>query len=195
MKQLSKYKLNTISKNLDAWFNIATKDEISDGISWYPKANEICVEYAKEFKTTSFVVAGVISALSPRNKWEQNIIDTHKVFKAVQEGKEANDIKVCTFHTNKFKAFEIAKATRTISKDSQKTYAFVHNIGYLDSRYVTIDVWHLRACFNKTMGTCGKVAYEQIQKLTLKKAHKLGLTGYEYQAIIWASIRNKFIRN
>ena len=58
MKQLSKYKLNTISKNLDAWFNIATKDEISDGISWYPKANEICVEYAKEFKTTSFVVAG-----------------------------------------------------------------------------------------------------------------------------------------
>ena len=193
MKKLSKYQLNKISKNLDKWFNIATSDEIDEGLQWYKKANEICVQFAKEFNTTSFIVAGVISALSPRNKWEQNIKDAHKVFKAIEEGKEANDIKVCTFHKNKFKAFEIAKGNKTISKDSQKTFAFVNNIAHLDSLFVTTDIWHLRACFNKTMGSCGKIAYEQIQKLTIKKANEVGMKGFEYQSVIWSSIRNKFV--
>ena len=192
MKKLSKYQLNKISKNLDKWFNLATKEEISDGLKWYKKANDICKDIAQKFNTSELIAASVISALSPRNKWEQNIKDAYKVFQAVQECKDANDIKVCTFHTNKFKAFEIAKGNKVISADSQKTFAFVNNIAHLDNNFVTTDVWHLRACFNKTMGSCGKLAYNQIQKLTIKKADKLGLKGFEYQAIIWSSIRNKF---
>jgi len=192
MKKLTKYQLNKISKNLDKWFNLATKEEIKEGLEWYKKANDICKDIAENFNTSEIIVASVISALSPRNKWEQNIKDAIKVFEAIEEGKEANDIKVCTFHTNKFKAFEIAKGNKTISPDSQKTFAFVNNIAHLDNNFVTTDVWHLRACFNKTMGSCGKLAYNQIQKLTIKKADKLGLKGFEYQAIIWSSIRNKF---
>ena len=192
MKKLNKYQLNKISKNLDKWFNLATKEEISEGFQWYKKANDICKDIAQKFNTSELIAASVISALSPRNKWEQNIKDAYKVFQAVQEGNEANDIKVCTFHTNKFKAFEIAKGNKVISADSQKTFAFVNNIAYLDNNFVTTDVWHLRACFNKTIGSCGKLAYNQIQKLTIKKADKLGLKGFEYQASIWASIRNKF---
>ena len=34
MKQLSKYKLNKISKNLDYFFNQATDKEINDGLRW-----------------------------------------------------------------------------------------------------------------------------------------------------------------
>ena len=130
MKQLTKYQLNKISKNLDKWFNLATKEEITEGLEWYKKANEICKDIAQKFNTTELIGASVISALSPRNKWEQNIKDAYKVFQAVQEGKEANDIKVCTFHTNKFKAFEIAKGNKTISSDAQKTFAFVNNIAH-----------------------------------------------------------------
>jgi hypothetical protein len=192
MKQLTKYQLNKISKNLDKWFNLATKEEIKEGLEWYKKANDICKDIAENFNTSEIIVASVISALSPRNKWEQNIKDAIKVFEAIEEGKEANDIKVCTFHTNKFKAFEIAKGNKTISPDAQKTFAFVNNIAHLDNNFVTTDVWHLRACFNKTMSSCGKLAYNQIQKLTIKKADKLGLKGFEYQAVIWSSIRNKF---
>jgi hypothetical protein len=192
VKKLTKYQLNKISKNLDKWFNLATKEEIKEGLEWYKKANDICKDIAENFNTSEIIVASVISALSPRNKWEQNIKDAVKVFEAIEEGKEANDIKVCTFHTNKFKAFEIAKGNKTISADSQKTFAFVNNIAHLDNNFVTTDVWHLRACFNKTMSSCGKLAYNQIQKMTIKKADKLGLKGFEYQAIIWSSIRNKF---
>ena len=195
MKKLSRYQLNTISLNLDKWFNMATDEEIKNGRKWYADANKIVKIISNpilKFNTTEIIAASVLSALSPRNKWEQNIKDTIKVFQAIKDGKTAEQIKVCTFHTNKFKAFEIAKGNKTITKDSQKTFAFVNNIAHLDDNFVTIDVWHLRACFNKTMGSCGKLAYEQIQKLTIKKADKLGLKGYEYQAIIWESIRNKF---
>ena len=192
MKKLNRYQLNKISLSLDKWFNIATDEEIKNGRKWYADANQIIKEIANQFNTTEIIAASVLSALSPRNKWEQNIKDTIKVFQAIKDGKSAEQIKVCTFHTNKFKAFEIAKGNKTITKDSQKTFAFVNNIAHLDNNFVTIDVWHLRACFNKTMGSCGKLAYEQIQKLTIKKADKLGLKGYEYQAIIWESIRNKF---
>ena len=192
MKKLSRYQLNKISLSLDKWFNMATDEEIKNGRKWYADANQIIKDIANQFNTTEIIAASVLSALSPRNKWEQNIKDTIKVFQAIKDGKTAEQIKVCTFHTNKFKAFEIAKGNKTITKDSQKTFAFVNNIAHLDNNFVTIDVWHLRACFNKTMGSCGKLAYEQIQKLTIKKADKLGLKGYEYQAIIWESIRNKF---
>jgi len=192
MKKLNRYQLNKISLNLDKWFNIATDEEIKNGRKWYADANQIIKDIAKQFNTTEIITASVLSALSPRNKWKQNIKDTIKVFQAIKDGNTAEQIKVCTFHTNKFKAFEIAKGNKTITKDSQKTFAFVNNIAHLDDNFVTIDVWHLRACFNKTMGSCGKLAYEQIQKLTIKKADKLGLKGYEYQAIIWESIRNKF---
>ncbi len=192
MKKLNRYQLNKISLSLDMWFNMATDEEIKNGRKWYADANQIIKDIANQFNTTEIIAASVLSALSPRNKWEQNIKDTIKVFQAIKDGKTAEQIKVCTFHTNKFKAFEIAKGNKTITKDSQKTFAFVNNIAHLNNNFVTIDVWHLRACFNKTMGSCGKLAYEQIQKLTIKKADKLGLKGYEYQAIIWESIRNKF---
>ena len=33
MKELTKYKLNKISKNLDTFFNIATDEQIKDGIN------------------------------------------------------------------------------------------------------------------------------------------------------------------
>jgi len=182
MKKLSRYQLNKISLNLDKWFNMATDNEIKKGLKWYADANKIVKIISNpilKFNTTEIIAASVLSALSPRNKWEQNIKDTIKVFQAIKDGKTAEQIKVCTFHTNKFKAFEIAKGNKTITKDSQKTFAFVNNIAHLDNNFVTIDVWHLRACFNKTMGPCGKLAYEQIQKLTIKKADKLGLKGYE----------------
>jgi hypothetical protein len=131
--------------------------------------------------------------LSPRNRWKQNLKDAKKVFQAIKDGKEANDIKVCTFNKNKFKAFEIAKSKIFITEDSQKTYNFVRNIAHLCPYSVTIDIWHLRACLKqfKSIGSAqiGKLAYNQIKALTIKKAHKLGLTGFEYQAILWLTVQ------
>ena len=195
MKELSKYKLNKISKNLDKFFNIATDDQVKDGLKWYKEANKIVLNIATEYKIDPYKVASVLSALSPRNKWKQNIADTIKVCKAWTEGKTPEDIKVCTFHTNKFKAFAILDDKVKITDKSLKTFNFVRNIAFLDPTAVTVDIWHLRACFDKIIkidnASIGRVAYRQIKKLTLAKAEKLGITGFEFQAIVWTSIRKK----
>ena len=192
MRKLTKYQLQKISRNLDKYFNMATDEDIQLGLVWYQQANDICKDIAQKYDTTTFVASGVISALSPRNKWHKNIQDAYTVFESVKNNIEAVDTKVSTFHTNKFKAFAIAQGKVTITRESKKTFAFCENIANLNENYITVDVWHLRACFDKTMDSIGDLAYEQLQKITLSKAKKLGLKGFEYQAIIWGSIQNNF---
>jgi hypothetical protein len=194
MRKQTKSELRKISKNLDYFFNLATPEEIKQGRNWYRLANDFCKINALEYNTTPLTVASVVSALSPRNRWEQNLIDAKKVFEAIKNGKSPEDIKVCTFHKNKFKAFELAKGNIYISEESPKTYNFVRNIAHLDPTSLTIDIWHIRACLKRfqSIGNAqiGKLAYKQIKALTIKKANKLGLTGYEYQAVIWLSTQN-----
>jgi hypothetical protein len=54
-------------------------------------------------------------------------------------------------------------------------------------------VWHLRACFGKTIKNVPTpTVYAQIKELTINKAKEKGLKGFEYQAIIWNSVKNNF---
>ena len=180
-----------IRENLRMYFDLASQDQIESGKYWYYNAHDICTELAGKHYTTE-QVAGVISALSPRNKWERNIIDAGTVLRAVNDGLLPEYVKVCTFNTNKFKAFEIAKGNRTITDVSRKTYAFIRNIAGLDPDRVTVDVWHLRACFGKTIDTgLTPKRYDIIEAITLDEAKRVGLKGFEYQAIIWEVVRDR----
>ena len=194
MKKLTKYQLSKISKNLDYFFNVATKQDIKHGLNWYKDANEKAIEISKKYDIDVYKVAQVISALSPRNKWAQNIKDADKVCEAFTLGIGPENIKVCTFHTNKFKSYNILNNNVTITDKSLKTFNFVNNIAYLNNDFLTVDIWHLRACFNDKINinsaTIGRIAYEQIKRLTIKKANKLGIKGFELQAIIWLSTQN-----
>ena len=129
--------------------------------------------------------------MSPRNKWEQNLLDAQKVLSAHDKGIHPDQIKVCTFNKNKYKAFKAARGDIEITDQSLKTYNFVNNIAHLCPESLTIDIWHLRACLGKNIkidkSSIGRVAYQQIKSLTIKLAHSLGLEGYEFQAIVWLS--------
>ena len=194
MRKLTSKQLTRVNNNLNYWFNKATKEDIKEGLEWYQTAHDICKDIAIQFNTTTLIAAQVISALSPRNKWDKNIKDTYKVFESIKNGIPAEAIKVSTFHVNKFKSYAIVNNNIQITDKSLKTFNFVHNIANLSNEHLTIDIWHLRACFFFTMkidkASIGRIAYQQIKELTLKKANKLGLKGYQLQAIIWNSIRN-----
>ena len=197
MKELSKYKLNKISRNLDFLFNLANNDEINDGLNWYKDANKEALKIANKYNLDVYEVSQVISALSPRNKWAQNLKDADNVCSAFVTGIKPTEIKVCTFHTNKFKAFAILENKVSISKNSLKTYNFVNNIAFLSPGHLTVDIWHLRGCFLNDIkigsASIGKIAYEQIKQLTLKKAQNLGFKGFEFQAILWIVTQKYFI--
>jgi len=193
MRALTLQQLRCMSKNLDNYFSLANDHDVESGKDWYKTANNICTDIAKEFNTTTEIVAGVISALSPRNKWEQNIKDARSVFQAINNNLEPSDIKVCTFNKNKNKAFLIAKGEVEITDKSRKTFSFVNNMAHLNNSFITVDVWHLRACFGITISkSINKTVYEQIEKLTLRKAKKHKLNGFEYQAIVWNSVKRNF---
>lgn len=194
MKKRTKSQLARHARNLDFFFNRATNAQIEAGKRWYSDVNSFCNELANEFESTPLTVAQVISALSPRNKWKRNLIDCKAVFQAVKEGKEAHEIKVSTFHCNKFKAFDIAKNGKRIDASAPKTFNFLHNIAHLDKNALTIDVWHIRAIEKKNLSKTpiGTIAYEQIKALTIRKAESIGLTGFEFQAIIWLSAQSFF---
>lgn len=196
MKKLNPYQLKKINNNLDYFFNIATKNDIKNGLNWYKDANNKASMISKKYDIDIYKVSQVISSLSPRNKWAQNIKDADKVCEAYNLGLHPTDVKVCTFHTNKFKAFNILNNNVSITSNSLKTFNFVNNIAYLNSDFLTVDIWHLRACFKDSIkidnATIGKLAYNQIKKLTIKKANKLGLKGFEFQAILWLSTQRYF---
>ena len=188
---LTKYQRSKVRVNLRDIFNSATEADIVGGVKWYKSAHDICLKYATKYDTTTERVAQIMSALSPNNKWERNIIDTESVLKAVKAGATAEQVKVCTFHANKFKAFAIARGELSIAATSPKTFAFVRNIGALDDTKVTIDLWHLRACFGETIETGLTLKrYRELERITIDEAKKVGLKGYEFQAIVWEALRN-----
>ena len=193
MKELTTKQLAEVNSNLDNYFALATNRDIDNGIAWYKQAHYICKDLANRYNTKLETVASIISALSPRNRWPQNIKDTKTVLDAIHSGLSPDQVKVCTFHKNKEKAFLLAKEQTSITEKSLKTFSFVNNIAKLDKASITIDVWHLRACFGTTIrSTPSRKAYDQIRLLTIEKAKQKGLNGYEYQAIIWNSVKNNF---
>jgi hypothetical protein len=193
MKELTTKQLAEVNKNLDNYFSLATDKDIDNGIAWYKQAHYICKDLAKQYNTKLETVASIISALSPRNKWNQNIKDTVTVLNAIHNNLSPDDIKVCTFHKNKYKAFLLGQRKAQITEQSLKTFNFVRNIADLDENSITIDVWHLRACFGKTIKNVPTpTVYAQIKELTINKAKEKGLKGFEYQAIIWNSVKNNF---
>ena len=191
--ELSYYKRNKIRYNLNYFYNLATEEDRAKGKAWYYKAHEFAAKKAVEYGYNIETVAAVLSALSPRNKWERNLIDTDTVLHAVRNNIPVDQIKVCTFNQNKEKAYRIAQFKEVLNTKAPKTYAFLQNIAYLNHQFVTIDIWHQRAAFNQMFEiNFNKTIYEELQKITIEEAKQHDLKGYQYQAIIWESIRNSW---
>ena len=188
---LSNYRINKVKENLRYFFNEADEDTVDAGRAWYLQANIWCELMAVRYGVSAYKVASVLSALSPRNKWERNKHDAEAVLKTWRNGGKPEDINVCTFTSNKDKAFDILNELQEIEPKSLKTRAFLLNIAYLDTEAITVDVWHLRACFDKMIvpKSLTPKVYDQLQKATLQVAKEFNIRGYEFQAVVWGAVR------
>lgn len=188
---LSSYRINKVKENLRHFFNEADEDTVDAGRAWYLQANIWCELMAVRYGVSTYKVASVLSALSPRNKWERNKHDAESVLKTWRNGGKPEDINVCTFTSNKEKAFDILNNIQEIEPKSLKTRAFLLNIAYLDTEAITVDVWHLRACFDRMIvpKSLTPKVYDQLQKATLQVAKEFNIRGYEFQAVVWGAVR------
>jgi len=190
---ITKYKLKKYSNNLEAIFEKSNMKDIEHGLNWYNEFYLWCNDLSLIYDKSTFEIASIFSALSPRNKLHKNKIDTITVLEATKNNLRPEHVKVSTFDTNKNKAFNIALNKDSISKDSLKTYSFCQNIGNLNSNFVTIDVWQLRALtLKKENKTPTKLEYLQLVDVHKKLAKKYNILAYQLQAIIWVNLRNNY---
>ena len=158
------------------------------GIDWYSDVNYFCLLVSEEYKIPVYKVCGILSALSPQNKFDQNIKDVISIIELRDKA------KVATFNSNKEKALRIldAKNIGEVFREFKglKTRAFFLNLYKVYCDNVTVDLWVIRKYRHliKTKSLTNK-SYRTIEKQVTSEAKKLGLHANQYQAHIWVNIR------
>ena len=214
------YTTPTMENNIEFWYHHATIEQRVDGRNWYRHAHHCAVDYSSlsaclETPLTVMQVAGVIAALSPRNRWEVNLSDAHRLVQkyiglvgskySVDHIRKVlmRDVTVHTTHTNKRKAVEclllvkedgtLVNSIREDILGGDKVRSFFDNIVAPNvAGSVTIDVWAYRAATNplaKSRAIKGR-DYEALAEAYRAVARKLGILPHVLQAIVWMSIRD-----
>ncbi len=183
------------TKNIIAVYKMATPDEIKQGIEWYLNATSDCKNIADKLRLPLHIVIGVVSALSPNNKWERNVKNAEDLCTAFINGQDMDSIKVSTYHKMKQKAWSILRLMPTYDDavtilNGKKIVSFFKNING-DESEITIDGHARNIYYNDRQGlttpntNIKKSEYGDIQVAYLRASKKLGIKAYELQAITW----------
>ncbi len=187
------------TKNIIAIYKLANPSEIKHGLTWYVNATKDCKEIAIKYDLPIHIVIGVVSALSPNNKWERNIVNADDLCKAFIDGQDMDSIKVSTYHKMKQKAWSILEQMPSYDEtitilNGKKIVSFFRNISG-DETDITIDGHARNIYYNDRQGlttpntNIRKLEYLDIQKAYLRASKKLGIKAYELQAITWVAWR------
>jgi hypothetical protein len=193
-------RLNMITtKHILAIYKLANPSEIKHGLTWYVNALTDCRNIANDLDLPIHIVVGVVSALSPNNKWERNIINAKDLCTAFINGNDMDSIKVSTYHKMKQKAWHILETMPSYEEtitilNGKKIVSFFRNISG-DETDITIDGHARNIYYNDRQGlttpntNIKKSEYKDIQKAYLRASKKLGIKAYELQAITWVTWR------
>ena len=187
------------TKNIIAIYKLANASEIKHGLTWYVNANTDCMRIANTLELPLHIVIGVVSALSPNNKWERNIVNAEDLCNAFINGQDMDSIKVSTYHKMKQKAWHILETMPSYDEtitilNGKKIVSFFRNISG-DETDITIDGHARNIYYNDRQGlttpntNIKKNEYLDIQKAYLRASKKLGVKAYELQAITWVTWR------
>jgi len=114
-------------ENIKGVYYLSKAYEKKHGEIWYKIANKSCGAIAKKTQMHSAIVVGVLSALSPNNKWERNIIDTENICMAYKSDIPLDEVKVCTYNANKEKAIKILGILKIGSSDLENDIRTILN--------------------------------------------------------------------
>jgi hypothetical protein len=186
--------------NIKAIYQLATLTEQQDGISWYPAARQIARNLADRHGIHPAEVAGVIAALSPRNRWERNVQDADSLIAAYQAGgpEQAQLTKVCTFGANKAKAIRILEAGVLTDADVlailsgpklKEFYSCIQGIADVCIDGHAFCIWAANRTGLKDVPAIGVKLRREIKADYQTAADELGLTPSACQAITWCAWR------
>jgi len=195
MKTFPKSSDSSIRANLRAWFDMANSQDRAQGRAWYNEAHDFAHLIADQTGVEPLTAAGVISALSPSNKWERNKIDALHLCQAWSTGRDPESVRCCTYGANKAKAWRILGGEQDAFSGSPKTFAFAQTVGNRADNCVVIDRWHARACLTRSkrrkvvQESLTPAQYNRVEALTVDEARKVDVLPYVYQATVWVTIK------
>ena len=180
-------------------YRSATSDEIEFGMKWYAIAKRDATKIAKEFGISINTTVGVIAALSPNLGWNLNVRSARDLIGAFTSGRNIDDVIVSAYPANKRKAWEmleqkiVRKKALMAKLNGRKTTAFFANIVGLD--VVTVDghAKNIHDGLRRVLknNNVGVKEYGIIADAYYKAADKVGIKGYQMQAITWVAWRRQ----
>ena len=166
----------------------ATKQNLQQGKTGYTTLNRYCRDLGQTYNQPTWKVTAIMSALSPRTSFKNNVHDTEQMLKYGENAK----LKSPLF---KKKAFAIYNATcynevRVLFKEKtgRKTLSFWENLMLVGDR-ATIDVHMIRHL--KIDGSLTDKKYREAETAIRDYASKLNIKTYDLQAILWVVVRKE----
>ncbi len=172
----------TIEKIMDK----ANKQQLHDGKIWYTKLNRYCRDLGTTYNQPTWKVTAIMSALSPRTSFKNNVHDTEQLLRYGENAK----LKSPLF---KKKAFAIYNAScydevRALFKEKtgRKTLSFWENLMLVGDR-TTIDIHMIRHLGIE--GSLTQKKYREAEKSIQDYAKSINIKPYDLQAILWCTVR------
>jgi len=192
-------------KNILSMYLQSTPVDVQEGTIWYNNAHKICKALSDKYSIPLSTVVGVVSALSPNNKWDRNITDAENIIRAYVC--EYDYPKVCTFTGNKDKAITILECEIDSSDNicailkGNKTIAFFRGI-YTDGQCdeITVDghafnIWRgMYTSLNEVPSISNKL-YKQVSDaykdaaVVINNIENTSYSSAQVQAITWVAHR------
>lgn len=177
----------TYRRNIRFYLALATSEQVADGLAWYAEALETIRGIADDCQLPVNIVAAVVAALSPRNRWNQNLQDARAFCEAYWAG--ADCPSAATFGANRQRAWSILCERNAGLLSGRKVCAFYANlIG--DGSAITVDVWAIRAATRcKVAAVPNDGTYRAVADAYRAVARGTVYTPAQVQAIVWTVIR------
>ncbi len=181
--------------NILGVYQACSPTEILNSKDWYGVARAWCKHRAQLYGLDVRTVAGVISALSPRNQWKRNLDDADLVLHAVHHGHSVAWIVSGSFRKSVEKAWDIAKYRKPeLAETSPKTRAFLDCIDNPASQAVTVDVWAMRVIdgdMDAKARSIGEKEYEVYAQAYRNASEEVRLIPMQVQAVTWVAVRTR----
>ena len=186
--------------NITSVYNDAGETQHAEGLVWYENAQKAAYDIAVKYDVPVYIVAAVIAALSPNNKWSRNVTNADALIGAFVNGDGIDSVKVSTYHKMRQKAWDILAArpdydgAKTMLKGQKITSFFCDIMGEFN---VTIDGHARNIAYGERVGltddrtNIGVREYRALQAAYEEAARRVGLMPYQLQAITWRVWRDR----
>ena len=186
-------------RNIIRLYQQATPEDHAAGLAWYMKANAACERISRREGLPVYIVAGVVAALSPNNRWERNLVDAENLIHAYVIGAPEDSVNPCTYKAMRAKAWRILEELPNDSAgvmqilNGQKIKSFFSNIMGLED--ITIDGHARNIYYNERINltdnrtNIGVKEYRFLQSEYRKAAKRLDVAAHIVQAVTWTAWR------